>query len=513
MIIENFSVNILIVISLFIGSINLVTPFISKQDSTNRSLALLCFSFLFLISVIGVDYAFLYNPGEPIIIASFGHYSIALHAEPLGLIFFTMLAALWFCALLYTIKFLHINEINNSSRFLFFLNLCVLIGCLIALSGNLFTMFIGYEILTLCTIPLIAHNPNKYSIEGLFKYLKILMISALMLFLPALIIIYTYAGHGDFVSGGIIKGVIADQYVIIILVMLIAGCAKAAIYPFHSWLPAAMVASYPVSALLHAVVVVKTGLFCIYKILYYTFGLEYLAELFSDFNWLVILPMITIIYSSFQAIRYTKVKMVLAYSTINQLSIALVSAFLLTPKGFSAAILHMISHSFTKICIFYAAGNIYSVKNSYDIKDLIGIRDTMPKTSFVMLIAGLSLIGVPPFAGFISKFYIMLAAAEANNFLVMSIIGISTLFSALYMLKILIFIYRPTSEEFILHLRLKPYFDESSKYKNTKRIVSSKHKAEEKLPQFMILSITLCMCGVVFFAYLEQLIRNILFFI
>ena len=155
-----------------------------------------------------------------------------------------------------------------------------------------------------------------------------------------------------------------------------------------------MVASYPVSALLHAVVVVKTGLFCIYKILSYVFGLSYLQILFADYNWLVILPIITIVYSSLQAIRFTQVKMVLAYSTINQLSIALLSAFLLTPKGLIAAV--MLDFAFIyKNMYFYAAGNIYSVKNAYHIGRVIGIRRTMPKTSFVMLIAGLSLMEYP----------------------------------------------------------------------------------------------------------------------
>ena len=205
--------------------------------------------------------------------------------------------------------------------------------------------------------------------------------------------------------------------------------------------------------------------------------------------------------------------MVLAYSTINQLSIALLSAFLLTPKGLIAAVMHMISHSFTKICIFYAAGNIYSVKNAYHIGELIGIRRAMPKTSFVMLIAGLSLMGIPPFAGFISKFYIMLAAAEVGNLLVMITLGISTLFSAIYVIKMLIFIYRPTTDNFILHLKLKPYFDEAPNSKASKRVVSGKHIAENRLPIFMILSIALCLTGVIAFLPMQQAITKFLMFI
>ncbi|PCJ27568.1 MAG: cation:proton antiporter [Rickettsiales bacterium] len=503
----------LVIGALLVGMMNLFTPFISKEDSPVRSLFLISVSVIFLINILLLDYLFLSGIEVNFTLFEFGKYTIALHLEPLGMIFLTLLSVLWICALLYTIKFLAINEIENSDRFLFFVNCCVLTGSIVALSANLFTMFAGYEILTLCTIPLIAHKRSQAVSDGLFKYLKILMTTGLLLFLPAIIVIYSSIGHGNFTYGGFIAGHFSDANAIILLLLFIFGISKAAIYPFHSWLPAAMVASYPVSALLHAVVVVKTGLFCIYKILAYVFGLAYLQTLFADYNWLVLLPIFTIIYSSLQAIRYTELKMILAYSTINQLSIALLSAFLLTPKGLMAAVIHMVSHSFTKICMFYAAGNMYSVKNSYNIQELVGIKNTMPKTSFVMLIAGLSLIGMPPFAGFISKFYIMMAAAEQENLLVMLILLVSTAFSALYVIKIIIFIYRPTNDEFILHLKLKPYFNEPISHRSSKRIISSKHKAEKHLPTFMILSIALCLSGVVGFFLIQQAIIKFLMFL
>ncbi len=503
----------LVISTLFIGLMNLITPFASKKDSNFRSFLMLAVSALFLTNILLLDWLFLSGVRTNFIILDLDKYSIALYLEPLGMIFLTLLGVLWICAILYTVKFLEINQMKNGNRFLFFMNCCIIIASVIALSANLFTMFVGYEILTLCTIPLIAHQGGERISKGLFKYLKILMLSGLVLFLPAIIIIYTQVGHGTFTASGFISGYFSNTHAIILLLMFIFGIAKAAIYPLHSWLPAAMVASYPVSALLHAAVVVKTGLFCIYKVLIYVFGLVYLQTLFENYNWLVLLPIITIIYSSIKSIRYTQVKMILAYSTINQLSIALMSAFLLSQKGITAAIMHMISHAFTKICIFYAAGNIYSVKNLYHIGELIGIRTTMPKTSFVMLISGLSLMGIPPFAGFISKFYIMLAAAEQENILVMVTLGISTLFSALYVIKMLIFIYRPTSENFILHLKLKPYFDENPHNKNSKRIISSRHKAEKRLPTFMILSIALCLTGVIGFFLIQQGINKFLMFI
>lgn len=502
--------NFLIIFTMFIGMINLFTPFLTKDDSNIRSFLLLLISITFFCNILIIDYLFLEGIDANFILLNIGKYSLALHTEPLGLIFLTMISALWICSLLYTIKFITINNLKHSSCFLFFINCCVLIGCFIALSANLFTMFVGYEILTICTIPLIIHQSGNKEKNALFKYLNILMLSSTAMFLPAIIIIYSKIGHGYFIQKGFISGKFSDNVAILLLLMFIFGIAKAAVYPLHNWLPAAMVASYPVSALLHAVVVVKAGLFCIYKILIYVFGLNYLQELFSNNNWLVLLPAITIIYSSLQALRYNNIKMILAFSTINQLSIALISAFLLSPKGIIAAVLHMISHSFTKICLFYAAGNIYSVKSSSTINELIGIKDTMPKTSFVILIAGLSLIGIPPFGGFISKLYIMLAAAEQSNLFVMIILGISSLFSAFYMTKILIFIYRPTSSDFILHLKLKPYFIFSENKNNSIKIRHDKYRAENKIPLMMIISIGLCLSVIVMFFFVTQLINKFL---
>jgi multicomponent Na+:H+ antiporter subunit D len=179
--------------------------------------------------------------------------------------------------------------------------------------------------------------------------------------------------------------------------------------------------------------------------------------------------------------------MILAYSTINQLSIALISAFLFTPKGLAAAVIHMVSHSFSKICLFYSAGNFYSSGRTYYLTDLTGINKNMPKTSAIFLVSTLSLIGIPPFAGFISKFYIMLAATNQQNLLVMIVIAISSLFSAFYMLKILGFIYEPVK---------------------TKNV----NNKEKKLPLFMFISLVLCIISVTCFFFIQQTINIFLNF-
>ncbi len=508
---ELVSPNILIIFTLLVGLLNLIIPFIKKEDTTIRTFLLTTLSIIFFINVLIIDWLFLHGISAELELFHIDKYAIAFHLEPIGLIFLNLISILWIFALMYTIKFLAVNQMENSSRFLLFANLSIMIGVTIALAANLITLFIGYELLTLSTIPLIAHKDGENVSKGLFNYLKILLLSGLILFLPAVIIIYVTVGHGNFTSGGFIAGHFSDNMATILLLMFVFGVSKAAVYPLHKWLPSAMVASYPVSALLHAVVVVKTGLFCIYKILAYVFGLNFLHNLFLDYNWLILLPAFTIIYSSMQALKYSQIKMVLAYSTINQLSIALISAFLLTPKGLIAAIMHMVSHSFTKICIFYSAGNMYSVKNSYKVVELIGIRDVMPKTSFILLIAGLSLMGIPPFAGFISKFYIMLAAAEEENLVGMITLGISTLFSAIYMIRMLIFVYRPVNKKFNSHVKLKSQFYELNE--NGKINYRKMPKAELKLPSLMIYSLAFCLLGVIFFLPLQQVIQQFLIYL
>ncbi|WP_250312071.1 proton-conducting transporter transmembrane domain-containing protein [Rickettsia endosymbiont of Oedothorax gibbosus] len=492
----------LIISTLLVAMLNLVTPFISNSDNNTRNSLLITISSFFFVNILIIDWLFLKGVRANLSITIFSNFAIGLHLEALSLIFLTLLSFLWICALIYTTKYLAINNIDNSSRFLFFINLSVLSGGMVALSSNLFTMFIFYEILTLSTAPLIGHSGGDKVMAGVYKYLKILMISGILLFLPAIIIIYAKAGHGDFTSQGFIEHYFSKNQTIILLLMFIFGTSKAALYPLHQWLPAAMVAHYPVSALLHAVVVVKTGLFCIYKILIYIFGLKYLHSIFAEFNWIIFLPIITIFYSSFKALTSDNIKKILAYSTINQLGIALLSSFMFTSKSIGAAILHLSSHSFTKICLFYGMGSIYSLKKTNQISDLINAGKEMPKTSFMVCIASLSLIGIPPFGGFISKFYIMLAAAEQNQILVMGVLALSTLFSALYLAKLVIFIYKPVN----CHSREKGNLEP--------RLCRDDMKiSENKLPNSMMLSLIICSCCIILFYFIQIFIKKFFIFI
>lgn len=456
MIMSQFILQTILVLStLFIGSINFFIAFIKEEKI--RNILLITVSIFFLLNTLIIDLVFIGGIRVNIPIFTIGHYSLALYLEPIGLIFFNLLAFLWICALLYTIGYLRANNIQNAHRFLFFINLSVMSGMIVSLSDNIITMFVAYEILTLATIPLISHGGGIKGMQGLRSYLYVLMLTSIMLFLPAILIIDAKVGHTNFTYGGFIAEHISKHYSILLLMMFCFGISKATLYPVHSWLPSAMVASYPVSALLHAVVVVKTGLFCIYKIIVYVFGLSYLNIIFGNFNWIILLPVIGILYSSYKALVETNIKMILAYSTINQLNIALLSAFMFTKKSIFAAVLHMLSHSFTKICLFYGFGSLYTITRSSQIYDLVNISQKEPKITLLLFISSLSLIGVPPFAGFISKFYIMLAAAEADYLLVAVIIALSSVFSAVYLSRIIMFMYRP-----YVHAKLKKSLQQGS---------------------------------------------------
>lgn len=486
--IEQFTIpNLLIILTLLIGALNLTSPFATPNDSFMRNFLLIIISIFFFGNVLIIDWLFLNGVRASVTFNIVGHYFIGFNLEPLGLVFLSLIGFLWICALFYTPKYLVTNHIENSSRFLFFFNFVILMGVFIALASNLFTMFIAYELLTIATAFLIGHSGGNNVLTGLYKYLKVLMTTGMLLFFPAIIIIYVKTGNGDFTNGGFIGNYFSQNQSIILLLMFIFGIAKTAIYPMHSWLPAAMVAHYPVSSLLHAVIVVKTGLFCIYKILIYIFGLTYLQGIFSSFNWLIFLPIISIFYSSIKALSSDNIKKILAYSTMNQLGIALLSAFMLTPKALGAAILHLVSHSFTKICLFYSMGSIYSLKKTNQVQDLNGVSTEFPTISLAIFIGALSLIGIPIFGGFISKFSILLAAAEQNQTIVMAVIIISSICSSIYLIKILSYIYKTPEMNIVTE--------------------------QKKLPYLMQISIIICTLVIILFYFIQNFIREFLSYV
>jgi multicomponent Na+:H+ antiporter subunit D len=372
--------------------------------------------------------------------------SIAFTVEPLGMLFAALASGLWLINSLYSVGYMRGNKEKNQTRFFacFALALSATMG--IAFAGNLFTLFLFYELLTLSTYPLVAHKGDAATVRSARVYLGVLISTSIALFLPAIIWTYSVAGTGDFTHGGILADKLNDPEVGLLLGLFAFGIGKAAVMPMHKWLPAAMVAPTPVSALLHAVAVVKAGVFAITKIIIYIFGIEFLFDASSS-QWLLYAAAFTIIAASVVALRQTNIKRLLAYSTIAQLSYVVMAAAIFKPLAELGASLHMVAHAFGKITLFFAAGAIYVASKKTEIAQLRGIGRRMPWTMAAFTIGALSMIGMPPTAGFVSKWYILAGAFEANNFVAMFTIIGSTVLNAAYFLPILYMVWFEQEKE------------------------------------------------------------------
>lgn len=361
---------------------------------------------------------------------------IAFRVEPLGMLFAALASGLWIINSVYSIGYMRGNNEKNQTRFymMFAVSLSATIG--VAFAGNLITLFLFYEVLTLSTYPLVAHKGDRDTVRSARIYLGILLTTSIGLFLPAIIWTYAVAGGGDFVPGGFLAEHIEGPAVGLLLGLFVFGIGKAAVMPVHRWLPAAMVAPTPVSALLHAVAVVKAGVFTITKVIVYVFGVEFLFAQPSS-GWLLYAAAFTIIAASVVALRQQNLKRLLAYSTIAQLSYVVMAAAILKPLAEIGAAIHMVAHAFGKITLFFAAGAIYVASKKTEINQLKGIGRRMPVTMTAFTIGALSMIGVPPTGGFVSKWYILAGAFQDNNYFALATIILSTALNAAYFLPII----------------------------------------------------------------------------
>ena len=323
---------------------------------------------------------------------------------------------------------------DNQTRFVIFYSIAIHAALAIAWSGNLLVLFIFYEILTFSTFPLVGHKQNTESQAAGRVYLSILVGTSLMLFLPAIFWIWFQTGTLDFKSGGILEGKFPTEYLSFLVALLVFGIGKAAIMPIHRWLPAAMVAPTPVSALLHAVAVVKAGVFSFLVVVVYIIGPEYLFESKAS-DWLIWLASFTILASSIIAISKDDLKARLAYSTISQLSYIILGAALATTFAIKGASFHIITHAIGKITLFFCAGAIYVTAHVKKISQLNGLGYKTPLIFFAYTLGALSIIGVPPFVGSWSKFYLILGSLEAEYLFVAIILGISSLLNIYYLLE------------------------------------------------------------------------------
>ena len=361
--------------------------------------------------------------------------ALGFRVEPLGMLFALVASGLWIVNSVYSIGYMRGNDELHQTRFYvcFALALAATMG--IALSANLLTLFLFYEMLTLVTWPLVTHHGDAEARRGGRLYLGFLVGTSIALLLPAIIATWALAGTLEFTPGGILRGKASGPVIGGLLALYVFGIGKAALMPLHRWLPAAMVAPTPVSALLHAVAVVKAGVFTVVKVVIYVFGAETLAGVRAA-DWLPAVAGFTIVAASIVALRSDNLKRRLAYSTVSQLSYVVLAAALLTPLSVAGAVFHIAAHAVGKITLFFAAGAIYTAAHKTEVSQLDGIGRRMPWTMGAFTIGALSLIGIPPLAGFLSKWMMFQGAAQAGNGMALAVLALSTLLNAAYFLPI-----------------------------------------------------------------------------
>lgn len=375
--------------------------------------------------------------------------NIAFKVEPLGMLFGLVASGLWIVNSVYSIGYMRGNQEQNQTRFYVCFALSLAAALAIAFAGNLLTLFLFYEVLTLMTYPLVTHAGTDKARAGGRTYLAILMGTSILFLLPAVIYVWHVAGTTEFQAGGILPADMDGSAVSVLLALFMFGIGKAALMPFHRWLPAAMVAPTPVSALLHAVAVVKAGVFSVVKVVVYVFGLDALA---GATDWLVAIAGFTIVAASIVALHADNLKRRLAYSTVSQLSYVILAAAILAPLSVIGAALHIAAHALGKITLFFAAGSIYTAAHKTEVSQLDGIGRRMPWTMAAFGIGALSMIGLPPAAGFISKWYLVSGAMSQGAWLALVVVLLSTLLNAAYFLPIVYrAFFRPLSAEAVAH--------------------------------------------------------------
>ncbi len=360
---------------------------------------------------------------------------LAFTVEPLGMIFALIASGLWVVTSVYAIGYMRGNNEHAQTRFYACFAVAILSAIGIAFAGNLLTLFLFYELMTISTVPLVTHKGSDEARRAGRVYLGVLMGTSIGLQLVGIVACWILAGTLDFQAGGLLAGHVEGWPVLVLLALFVFGIGKAAVMPFHRWLPAAMVAPTPVSALLHAVAVVKAGVFTVVKVVVYVFGLDLLNDTTGS-GWMLYAAGFTILAASFVALRQDNLKRRLAYSTISQLSYVVLAAAILTPLSVMGAALHIVAHAFGKITLFFAAGSLYTAAHKTEISQLDGIGWKMPWTMGAFAIGSLSMIGVPPTAGFVSKWFMLSGAYDAQAWTAIAVIFASTVLNAAYFLPI-----------------------------------------------------------------------------
>lgn len=375
---------------------------------------------------------------------------VVFSLEKYGLTFAMLASFLWVVTSLYSIGYMRGHKEKNQTRFYFFFAISISFTLGVAYSGSLLSMFLFYELLTVATYPLVTHNGNEEAKKSGRVYLGILMGASIAFLLPAILIssyVFQEINYMPLAKPINLAGV-SPLLVFVLILMFAYGLAKAALMPLHRWLPAAMVAPTPVSSLLHAVAVVKSGVFILVKVFGFYFGAENIAMYFTSLslnlnsvlaylasNLLLLIACFTVVASSFIAMKQDNIKKMLAYSTISQLSYIVMTMAMFSSASALASTIHIVAHAFSKITLFFVAGAIAVTAHKKYISEISGIAKRMPLTITAFLIASMSLVGIPGTIGFVSKFAILQVAIAESKYIVIATLLVSTVLNTLYLLK------------------------------------------------------------------------------
>ncbi len=372
-------------------------------------------------------------------------FRIAFAVEPLGMLFGLVASGLWMLTEIYAIGYMRGHHEKNQTRFYACFAIAIFAALSAAFAANLFTLFVAYELMTISTYPLVTHHGDEKAKKGGRVYLGILLSTSVAFFMLAIAWTWNVTGTLDFKPGGILgqaslEGKITNMELAILLGLFAFGIGKAALMPFHRWLPAAMVAPTPVSALLHAVAVVKVGVFSILKVVVYMFGIDLmratrLGEVGMS-DWLCYVAGATILLASLVAMTKDNLKARLAYSTVSQLAYITLGAALATTDSVIGGGMHIAMHAVGKITLFFCAGAIYVGAHKTDISDMRGLGRAMPLTMGAFLLASLSIIGLPPGGGAWSKWFLAIGTVETSHYWLLATLMISSLLNIAYLIPI-----------------------------------------------------------------------------
>ncbi|MET0023806.1 MAG: proton-conducting transporter membrane subunit [Sedimenticola sp.] len=375
------------------------------------------------------------NPATLVLAEPLPGLELAFTPEPLGLLFALVASFLWPVTTIYAIGYMRGHNEQNQTRFYaaFAVSIAAVMG--IALSGNMLTLFLFYEILTLSTYPLVTHAGNDKARRAGRVYLGILIGTSVGFLLLAMIWTWQVAGTLTFTQGGVFTDDVSPMVLSVLLALYVFGTGKAAVMPFHRWLPAAMVAPTPVSALLHAVAVVKAGVFTILKVSVYIFGIDTIADL-AVADWLAGLAALTILLASLVAMTKDNLKARLAYSTVSQLGYIVLGAMLGVAAGVVGGGMHIAMHAFGKITLFFCAGAILVAAHKTNVSELNGLGRRMPLTMLAFLIGALSIVGLPPFGGTWSKWMLVQGTLDTGIWMLTAVLLLSSLLNVAYLVII-----------------------------------------------------------------------------